>query len=169
HAIPRLQRMRRRPDGLRRAHIAQLTRAVRSDHRPGAGPGLVRRPERRDRRHLRMADEAARRLSGAARVVEPAGQVHLSTKKSPIEHVVIIVKENHGYDNYFGKFPGGDGVSLPASPNPPPTDPDHRHDAWLKRDADAPRVAFAQKDIPRYWDYAAQYTLCDRYFTDVAG
>src|SRR5207237_6552985 len=106
-----------------RAHIDQLTRAVRSDHRPGAGPGLVRRPERRDRRHLRMADEAARRLSGAARVVEPAGQVHLSTKKSPIEHVVIIVKENHGYDNYFGKFPGGNGVALAASPNPHPRTP----------------------------------------------
>src|SRR5438270_12582475 len=99
--------MHRRPDGLRRAHIDQLTRAVRSDHRPGAGPGLVRRPERRDRRHLRMADEAARRLPGAARVVEPAGQVHWSTKKTPIRHAVTIDRENHGYDNTFGSFPGG--------------------------------------------------------------
>lgn len=24
----------------------------------------------------------------------------------PIEHVVIIVKENHTFDNYFGTFPG---------------------------------------------------------------
>src|SRR5207245_1951609 len=161
--------MHRRPHSLRRAHIDQLTRAVRSDHRPGAGPGLVRRPERRDRRHLRMADEAARRLSGAARVVEPAAQVHLSTKKSPIEHVVIIVKENHGYDNYFGKFPGGNGVALAASPNPPPKDPDHRHAAWLTRDKTAPRLAFPQSDIASYWGYARQFTLCDNYYTDVAG
>ena len=26
-----------------------------------------------------------------------------------IEHVVIIVKENHTFDNYFGTLPGADG------------------------------------------------------------
>jgi len=87
----------------------------------------------------------------------------------PIEHVVIIVKENHGYDNYFGQFPGGNGAALPASPNPPPKDPDHRHAAWLTRDTTAARVAFQEKDIPDYWSYARQYTLCDNYYTDVAG
>jgi len=95
--------------------------------------------------------------------------VRLSTRKTPIEHVVIIVKENHGYDNYFGAFPGGNGTVLAASPNPPPRDPDHRHAAWLTRDKTAPRVAFPQKDIPHYWGYARQFTLCDNYFTDVAG
>jgi len=88
---------------------------------------------------------------------------------SPIKHVVIIVKENHGYDNYFGLFPGGNGAPMAASPNPPPQDPDHRHAAWLTRDATAPRVAFQPKDIPLYWSYASQYTLCDNHFTDVAG
>ncbi|TMD97563.1 MAG: hypothetical protein E6I72_06095 [Chloroflexi bacterium] len=95
--------------------------------------------------------------------------MRLSTRKTPIEHVVIIVKENHGYDNYFGAFPGGNGTVLAASPNPPPRDPDHRHAAWLTRDKTAPRVAFPQKDIPHYWGYARQFTLCDNYFTDVAG
>jgi phospholipase C len=28
----------------------------------------------------------------------------------PIEHVVVVVKENHTFDNYFGSFPGADGV-----------------------------------------------------------
>ena len=88
---------------------------------------------------------------------------------SPIKHVVIIVKENHGYDNYFGTFPGGNGVALPASPNPPAKDPDHRHAAWLTRDKTAPRVAFKSSDIPHYWSYAQQFTLCDNYYTDVAG
>jgi phospholipase C len=87
----------------------------------------------------------------------------------PIKHVVIIVKENHGYDNYFGTFPGGAGANMPHSPNPPPHDPDHRHAAWLTRDATAPRVQFQQADIPRYWTYANQFALCDNYYTDVAG
>jgi phospholipase C len=26
-----------------------------------------------------------------------------------IEHIVIIVKENHTFDNYFGTLPGADG------------------------------------------------------------
>jgi phospholipase C len=88
---------------------------------------------------------------------------------TPIKHVVIIVKENHGYDNYFGPFPGGNGFAMPHSPNPPPKDPNHRHAAWLTRDTTAPRVQFQQQDIPRYWSYASQFTLCDNYFTDVAG
>ena len=29
-----------------------------------------------------------------------------------IQHVVIIVKENHTFDNYFGTFPGADGARL---------------------------------------------------------
>ena len=102
-------------------------------------------------------------------MVQRAGPVRVSAAQRPIEHVVIIVKENHGYDNYFGTFPGGNGVALPPSPNPPPKDPDHRHAAWLKRDTTAPRVAFPQSDIPHYWGYAQQFTLCDNYYTDVAG
>jgi len=87
----------------------------------------------------------------------------------PIKHVVIIVKENHGYDNYFGTYPGGNGATMPRSPNPPPHDPDHRHAAWLSRDMTAPHVQFQQGDIPHYWTYANEFTLCDNYYTDVAG
>ncbi len=32
---------------------------------------------------------------------------------NPIEHVVIIVKENHTFDDYFGTFMGANGVTLP--------------------------------------------------------
>ncbi|TMD53442.1 MAG: hypothetical protein E6I85_08345 [Chloroflexi bacterium] len=89
---------------------------------------------------------------------------------SPIQHVVIVVKENHGFDNYFGAFPGADGdPTLAHSPNPPPRDPNHRHSAWLTRATSAIRAAFTESDLPGYWALARQYTLCDRYFTDVAG
>src|SRR5690242_5955262 len=30
----------------------------------------------------------------------------------PIHHVVVIVKENHTFDNYFGTFPGAEGTSI---------------------------------------------------------
>jgi len=89
--------------------------------------------------------------------------------QSPIRHVVIIVKENHGYDNFFGAFPGGNGVTMSHSSNPPPADPDHRHAAWLTRDTTAPRVQFQQQDVPLYWQFGSQFTLCDNYYTDVAG
>ena len=44
---------------------------------------------------------------------------------TPIKHVVIIVEENHTFDNYFGTYPGANGlngsVSLPAKPGGPQT------------------------------------------------
>lgn len=88
---------------------------------------------------------------------------------SPIEHVVLIIKENHCFDNYFGTFPGAAGEKLPKSPNPPPQDPDHRHGAWLTRKTTAVRQQFVEQDIPAYFAYARSFTLCDNYFTDVAG
>jgi phospholipase C len=88
---------------------------------------------------------------------------------SPIEHVVILFKENHTFDNYFGTFPGAEGVRMPHSPNPPTKDPDHSHAAWLKRAAGAVKQQFLEQDIPQYFAYARQFTICDHYFTDVAG
>jgi hypothetical protein len=87
---------------------------------------------------------------------------------SPIQHVVIIVKENHSFDNYFGTFPGANGVTLAHAPDPIASDPRHDHVAWLERASTAVRQQYIQDDIPAYWAYAQQYTLCDNYFTDVA-
>ena len=78
-----------------------------------------------------------------------------------VEHVIIIVKENHCFDNYFGTFHGALGMTMPRSPNPPPQDPDHRHKAWLTRETTAVRQQFVEADIPAYFSYARQFTLCD--------
>ena len=86
-----------------------------------------------------------------------------------IDHVVIIVKENHCFDNYFGTFPGANGMTMPRSPNPPPRDPDHSHGAWLTRQTTSVRQQFVEADIPAYFSYARQFTICDQYFTEVAG
>jgi phospholipase C len=85
-----------------------------------------------------------------------------------IEHVVIIVKENHTFDNYFGTFPGANGVTLPPAKDPPPHDQPHDHAAWLNRAKDAVQLQYQEADIPAYFAYARQFTLCDNYFTEVA-
>jgi hypothetical protein len=48
---------------------------------------------------------------GAAGVVgsllkTQVGEARALAGPSLIEHVVVILRENHSYDNYFGKFPG---------------------------------------------------------------
>lgn len=88
-----------------------------------------------------------------------------------IDHVVIIVKENHTYDNYFGTFPGSAGdKKLGKAENPPKSDPNHRHEAWMKRDSDLThRVQYSETDIPIYFALARQFTLCDHFFSEVAG
>ncbi len=35
-----------------------------------------------------------------------------------VQHVVIIVKENHTFDNYFGTFPGANGATFPHASDP---------------------------------------------------
>lgn len=88
----------------------------------------------------------------------------------PIERVVIIVKENHTFDNYFGTFQGANGRKLASAPNPPLDDPDHKHEAWMARDQDMlHRIQYAKRDIPEYFALAERFTLCDNYFSEVAG
>src|ERR1700737_4808974 len=88
-----------------------------------------------------------------------------------VDHVVIIVKENHTYDNYFGTFPNSAGDNqLGKAQNPPMADPNHRHEAWMSRDTEQRyRVQYSETDIPDYFSLARQYTLCDHFFSKVAG
>jgi phospholipase C len=86
---------------------------------------------------------------------------------NPIENVVIVVKENHSFDNYFGTFPGVNGASLPAAQDPP-AGGDPRHVAWLERATGAVKQQYQEGDIPGYFAYARQFTLCDNYYTEVA-
>jgi phospholipase C len=115
---------------------------------------------------------------------------------TPIEHVIVIVKENHTFDNYFGTFPGAEGTSLCQLKNgviPCPHAPDlprdfcHKHDCALTdwnhgamngwedvagSDQNGDHLAWAQyqeADIPNYWAYAKQFTLGDHFFANVLG
>ncbi|HTR53191.1 MAG TPA: alkaline phosphatase family protein [Kofleriaceae bacterium] len=113
----------------------------------------------------------------------------------PIKHVVIVVKENHTFDNYFGSFPGADGISQiptasgtmispPHAPQNMPRDLCHDHPCaltdWAGGDmngweqvADASDnndylvyAQYQESDIPNYWAYARTFTLGDRFFAD---
>jgi phospholipase C len=116
---------------------------------------------------------------------------------TPIRHVVIVVKENHTFDNYFGAFPGADGIAQiptaagliapPHAPDLTPRDLCHNHrcalidyaagamNGWdqvpgASTGGDHLMYAqFAEADIPSYWQYARRYTLADRFFANVLG
>lgn len=94
----------------------------------------------------------------------------IQQKNAPVDHVVVIVKENHTFDNYFGTFPGADGVALPQAANPPASDPSHTHATWEKRGtATRYQVQYKEADIPEYFDLARRFALCDNFFSEVAG
>jgi phospholipase C len=43
--------------------------------------------------------------------------------QTPIKHFVVMMQENHTFDNYFGTYPGADGfpegIQMPVDPNDP--------------------------------------------------
>src|SRR5205085_4601010 len=101
----------------------------------------------------------------------------------PIKHIVILVKENRTFDNYFGTFPGADGttsgtlstgrtVKLSHTPDHTLLDIAHHGDAARvavnggRMDGfdllpgayqNGQNIALSQlyeSDIPNYWAYA---------------
>ena len=110
---------------------------------------------------------------------------------------MVILQENHTFDNYFGTYPGVDGtagqsICIPNargstgctgpfhSPTRTPADLSHN---WASAHADYDAGAmdgfvyseggpgtmayFDRSDIPHYWAAADRYALCDRYITSV--
>ncbi len=59
--------------------------------------------------------------AGAARVaaLEPGG-----VARTPIQHFIVLMQQNHTFDNYFGTYPGADGI--PPSTCMPSSFPDER-------------------------------------------
>jgi phospholipase C len=51
-------------------------------------------------------------LAAALALAAPAPVVAGTAPTTPIRHVVVLLQENHSFDNYFGTYPGADG--LPA-------------------------------------------------------
>ncbi len=116
--------------------------------------------------------------------------------KFPIDHVIVVVKENHSFDNYFGTFPGAEGTQTaqtstgPVAVGQPPLQltrdlchthecalADWNHGAMDHWDLGDPKnasdqLAFAQyveQDIPNYWQYARHFGLADHFFSSMLG
>ena len=114
----------------------------------------------------------------------------------PIKHVVVIVKENHTFDNYFGSFPGAEGIVDASSTTASiacPHAPDARRAICATRTAARSSTGTTadgrlgrrrrleptattsrsrsthEADIPNYWPYAQHFTLGDHFFANVLG
>lgn len=72
--------------------------------------------------------------------------------RASIQHVVIIVKENHSFDNYFGSLESPP-LSLPHCTSRVAQD----------------KCQYDSSDIPAYYAYARNFGYADTYFTDVRG
>lgn len=99
------------------------------------------------------------------------------TAMTPIKHVVVIMMENHSFDNMFGTFPGANGTTdLPRASNPLITDLNH-DDPSTRSDinngamdgfSSHAYVQYTKADIPNYWSYAQQFGLGDNFFSSDA-
>ncbi len=115
-----------------------------------------------------------------------------------IKHIVFILKENHTFDNYFGTFPGADGVTsgkihtgrtvpLGRAPNFVAKDIGHSNEAAL-RGMDGGKMdgfdliagaiqrgrlmnytQYQPSQIPNYWALAQHFVLADEFFTSMHG
>lgn len=60
----------------------------------------------------------------AARLVSiPGRPLVQTTPRTPIRHLIVLMQENHTFDNYFGTYPGADGIPpgtcMPVDPHDP--------------------------------------------------
>jgi phospholipase C len=98
---------------------------------------------------------------------------------TPIEHVIVIVKENHTFDNYFGSFPGAEGHASTGRPAVQLTsDLCHSHQCALTDWAGGAMSGWSdalasnqyiEADIPNYWQYARHFVLGDHFFASELG
>jgi phospholipase C len=122
----------------------------------------------------------------------PELQETIAKLPSKIHYVLIIVKENHTFDNYFTGFPGatssfhatklknGKRVSFLRPVAPPdtlPSGPGHTHakalaayrnghmDGFSVNPGMTPYIRYTKSQIPNYWKYARDYVLADHYFS----
>jgi hypothetical protein len=111
---------------------------------------------------------------------------------TPIHHFVVLMQENHSFDNYFGTFQGADGIPpgtcMPvgrarrpcvrpfhlggrSSPDPAHDTAPHRMDGFVRaasRDRQSVDRSvmgyYDHRDLPFYWNVAKDYVLFDRFF-----
>ncbi len=111
---------------------------------------------------------------------------------SKIRYVMVLVKENHTFDNYFTGFPGaessktaklsnGKTITRQAAPTQLMKDICHSNtcgqnayhggkmDGFDTRDAVRPFYFYSEQQIPNYWQYARNFVLADHFFSTTLG
>lgn len=109
------------------------------------------------------------------------------------QRIIIIIKENHTFDSYFGTFPGANGatsgltssgqlIKLAPALDPPLENCNHSNPAAVvaidggkmdRFDKICPNlqsyIQYHRLDIPNYWTYAKDYALADNFFSGIEG
>ena len=88
-----------------------------------------------------------------------------ATSTTPISYVIIVMFENHTFDNFFGAFPGANGVASAPAPNPLMADIDHEnchfltsfHDGRLDGFDSRAVVSYSEADLPILWSYRKSF------------
>jgi phospholipase C len=90
-----------------------------------------------------------------------------------IKSVLFFIQENHTFDSLFAGFPGADGQDAGRPcPDRLPADPPHQHANSFQKGAFttiAADCSYSEASAETYWQLARQFTLCDRFFSDVRG
>ena len=114
---------------------------------------------------------------GAGAVGQPVAAPRTrAAANTPITNIIIVMFENHTFDNYFGAFPGANGSESAPAPDPLLSDIYHSHAHFLASftpggtqgfDHQAV-VSYRESDVPILWKYARQFGLSDNFFTSAA-
>jgi phospholipase C len=116
----------------------------------------------------------------------------------PIKHVVFLIKENHSFDNLFGRFPGAAGtttarlfsgriIHLGTTPDRTRFDIGHTGDSAalainggrmngfdlligaIQNGRDIADSQYAPGQVASYYSYARHFTLDDHFFSTIVG
>jgi phospholipase C len=152
-------------------------------------------PEDDDSDDTGTADAEAPTADAAEAGAEGADAVDDVAFDPKIKYILVIVKENHTFDNYFTGFPGAEWsktairwnshthrdeeFTRPFAPDGKlPTAPEHGHgialDAWRAGHMDGfsvnhgmtPYMRYRESQIPAYWKYAKNFVLADNFFSE---
>ncbi len=58
------------------------------------------------------APTAAPTLAATSAATQAVGSIDLTAARSKIKHIIIIMQENRSFDQYFGTYPGADGIPM---------------------------------------------------------
>ena len=143
----------------------------------------------------RSETEADRRPPGLQPTLDEAKGSGTKAKKTPIKHVVFIIKENRSFDHYFGTYPGAEGATsgkvssgetVELQPATDVLEHDLGHDFFAGvQSINGGRMngfdkifmgetlngytIFDRSGIPAYWAYADEFVLGDRMFASMYG